>query len=490
MSAVSNPLTTILNPITVEGSGSSSSSGSGSSSTGSSGSTGSTSGSSGMFTGASGYSQDLQSVISRAVAIAELPITQLTNQESALQTQCTDLSDIGTDLTALQTAIQGVDSALSGSYQAEVSSPGVLSASVGAGAAAGTYSVEVDSAGAYASSLSASNWTGTSSDAGGTYSLVIGGTTYTIQSTDGSATSVAAAINSQYGDQVQATVVNVGSTNSPDQRISLQSTTLGAETLDIQDSSGDSLQTQGPAGSLASYIVDGSGDTVTSDSPSITIATGLTVNLLSSDVGNPVTITVSGTDDALSSALTTFTSAYNKVATDLDNQRGQSAGPLQGQPILSGISHVVDNLATYFDSSATGVNGLKELGLDLGENGQLTFTSSTLDSAYSSNPAGVESFLGSATGGGWLESAANALTNLVDPTVGLVTNEETSLGNQITSISNQITTKQDQVTTLQTNLTQRMAAADALIATLEQQSSFLTQMMQAEQIDSQAIMNE
>jgi flagellar hook-associated protein 2 len=483
MSTISSALSTILDPVTVAGSNSSSSSDSSSS-------TGSTSSSSGTFTGASGYSQDLQNVISRAVAIAELPITQLTNQEAALQSQASALSNIDTDLTALQTAVQGVGTAMSGSFEADVSNPDVVSASVGDGAVAGKYSIEVDSVGAYASSLSASNWTGTSSDAGGTYSLVIGGTSYSIQSTDGSATSVAAAINQEYGDQVQATVVNVGSSASPNQRISLQATTLGAQTLDIQDSSGDSLQAQGPDGGLASYIVDGSGDTVTSDSRSATIATGLTVNLLSSDVGNPVTVTVSGTDSDLSNALSSFASAYNKVVTDLQAQRGQSAGPLQGQPILSEITQVVDNLATYFTSSENGVNGLADLGLKLSENGQLTFDSQTLDSAYSSSPAGVASFLGSATGGGWLESATSALTDLEDPTVGLVKNEETSVESQTTSISSQITTKQDQVTTMQTNLTQQMAAADTLISTMEQQDAFLTQMLQAEQIDSEAIINE
>jgi len=485
MSTISSALSTILDPITVDGSNSSSSgSGSSSSSTSGTGSTSST------FTGASDYSQDLQDVISRAVAIAELPVTQLTNQESALQSQSSELSTINNDLTALETAIQGVGSAMSGSYQAEVSNPDLVSASIGAGAAAGTYSIEVDSAGAYASSLSASTWTGTSNDPGGTYNLVIGQTPYSIQSTDGSATSVAAAINSQYGDQVQATVVNVGSAASPDQRISLQATTLGAQTLDIQDSSGDSLQTQGPEASQASYIVDGSGNTVYSDSPSVTIATGLTVNLLSADPGNPATITVSGTDDGLSSALSSFTSAYNKVVTDLQSQRGQSAGPLQGKPILSEITEAVDNLATYFTSSDSGVNGLASLGLKLGENGQLTFDSQTLDSAYANSPSAVASFLGSATGGGWLESATTALTDLVDPNVGLVTNEETSLQSQTTSIANQITAKNAQITTLQTNLTQQMAAADTLISTIEQQDTFLTQMLQAEQIDTQSIINE
>ena len=87
MSTISSALSSILDPISVSGSSSSSSSsGSSSSSTGSGASS-----SSGMFTGASGYSQDLQNVISRAVAIAELPITVLTNQEATLQSQSSAL---------------------------------------------------------------------------------------------------------------------------------------------------------------------------------------------------------------------------------------------------------------------------------------------------------------------------------------------------------------------------------------------------------------
>jgi len=78
---------------------------------------------------------------------------------------------------------------------------------------------------------------------------------------------------------------------------------------------------------------------------------------------------------------------------------------------------------------------------------------------------------------------------LEDPIAGLVKNDETNLQSQITSIGGQITTKQNQVSTMQANLTKQMAAADALIATMEQQNSFLTQMLQAEQIDSQAIAN-
>jgi flagellar hook-associated protein 2 len=421
------------------------------------------------------------------VAIAQLPVTELTNEQTALSEQYSALSAISTDLTSLQTAVEGIDSAVSGSYGAAVSKSGVVTAAVGTGAVAGTYSIEVESAGAYASSLSASGWTGTGSDAGGTYNLVIGGTSHSIASTDGSASSVAAAINQQYGDQVQATVVNVGSDASPDQRVSLQSTTLGAQTLDIQDSNSNSLQSQGADGSLASYIVDASGNTVTSDSRSLTVATGLTLNILSADPGNPVTITVSGNDNALSTALSSFSTAYNKVVTDLQAQRGTSAGPLQGQPILSALTRAIGNLATYSSSSSTGLNGLAAMGLKLGENGQLTFTSATLDSAYSSSPSAVASFLGSVTGGGWLLSATSSLTNLLDPATGLVTDAETNIQTQSTSIASQITAKNAQIATMKKNLTAQMAAADAMIATIEQQASYITQMLAAEKVDQQSI---
>src|SRR5208283_5047866 len=154
MSTVSSALSTILDPVSVEGS--SGSSISGSTATGGTGT--SINGTSSAFTGASDYSSDLQDVISRAVAIAELPVTQLTNEQNTIHSQSSELSTINTDLTSLQTAIQGVNTAMSGSYQADVSNPDLISASVGAGATAGTYSIEVDSAGAYATSLSASSW--------------------------------------------------------------------------------------------------------------------------------------------------------------------------------------------------------------------------------------------------------------------------------------------------------------------------------------------
>jgi hypothetical protein len=93
-----------------------------------------------------------------------------------------------------------------------------------------------------ATSQTANTWD--SSGDPSTYTLVVDGNDYNIAPTDNSAASVAAAINAVSGNPVQATVVNLGTDDSPDERIQLQSTTAGVSTVDLEDSAGNSLQQQ------------------------------------------------------------------------------------------------------------------------------------------------------------------------------------------------------------------------------------------------------
>ena len=200
----------------------------------------------GIFTGTSAYSQDFQNLINRAVAIASLPIQLLTGQQTTLTNQANELSTIDTKFAALQTALQGISDAMSGSsYQTSVSDPKSVSASVSDGALEGDYSINVENVGSYATSLTTTSWNSTADPSGNpsTYSLMVGGQSYTFTPADNSAATVASAINSQYGNMVNATAVNVGSAGSPVYKLSLQSTSLGATTLDIQNSSATSLQT-------------------------------------------------------------------------------------------------------------------------------------------------------------------------------------------------------------------------------------------------------
>jgi flagellar hook-associated protein 2 len=438
-----------------------------------------------MFNGTSQYSQDFQNVITRAVAIATLPITLLTNQQTALTNQSNELTTVDTDFTALQTAVQGIQDALNGSsFNTDISDPTVASASVADGAQQGSYSIQVNDPGAYQTSLTTTTWA--SSGGPATYTLLAGGNTYPVSATDDSAATVASTINAQYGNLVNATVVNVGSSATPDYRISLQSATLGPMDLDIKNASGTGLQTAQTPGVVASYEVDGSGVTVSSDSSSVSIATGLTVNMLGAGTTN---VTVTRSTSALSSALSSFADAYNAAATEVAAQRGQSAGPLQGQSIVFDLSQALSTIGIYNTTSGQ-VTNLEQLGLDLGVNGQMTYTPLTMMSTDLTNSTDVTSFLGSSTGSGFLQVATNALNNLEDPTTGEVKTTEADLTSEITDIGNQISTKQAQVDQLQTNMQNQLSQADALIASMEQQYTYMTDMFQAEQTAALQYANE
>jgi flagellar hook-associated protein 2 len=167
--------------------------------------------------------------------------------------------------------------------------------------------------------------------------------------------------------------------------------------------------------------------------------------------------------------------------TELGNNRGQAAGALDGQSIVYELTDGLQGLANYSTGDGA-VNSLATLGVTFNDTtGQLSFDQSTFDSATSGQTDALTQFLGSATGGGFLEAAANTLTGLVDPTTGVLTNEISTVGASITSTNTQIAGEQAQVSQLQTSLTQQMAAADAMIYQLQQQATQMQGIFTAEQ---------
>ena len=645
-----------------------------------------TSTTSALFKGSSTYSSDFANVISRAVAIATLPITQLTNSKTTLTDQSTELTTLDTKFTALQSAVAAIGSALGGSsFQSSVSSPNVLNVSVADGAQEGYYSMKVSSIGAYESSMSAANWnvpevankpttftlvvgnqnysvtgadnsaksvadainasfgnlvqattvnvsptdtrislqsatlgqttldilniptstppslqtqattgyavsqSAASWDASGspaTYTLTIGGSQHFITPVSNSADDVVSAINTAYGGQVRASVVDLGTGSSHDYRISLQSTTDGpmggAMTLDLAKSFGPSLQTQqipalslssanwnetadaggsrstynlvigttkyaftpatnsaasvaaainllyggqvhasvvdletggnpdyrialqGPsgttydikkttatsyqteqtAGALASYEVNNSGVINASATRNITISTGVTATLVGTSGGTPdgttpVGITVTRSTSAINTALSGFTDAYNAAVTEVLKQQGQSGGALQGQSIVSQLSGILSSIATY--SSSGQFNVLENLGLKLETNGQITYNPLTLLAADLTSSAGITAFFGTAAGGGFLKQATDALSSVQDSVTGLLKTSETDMKAQIAKLGATIAAKQAKVDAMQLQMQNQMAAADALIASMQQQYSYLSGLFSAQQ---------
>ena len=119
-------------------------------------------------------------------------------------------------------------------------------------------------------------------------------------------------------------MVNVGGNSAPDYRLSLQSSQLGPVTMQLNDGTNNLLSPTGATGQLAQYTVNGK--QVQSDSDTVTLAPGVTVELTGSNPMASSTVTVAADPSGVGTALQSFVTAYNAAMSELNNNRGQTGG--------------------------------------------------------------------------------------------------------------------------------------------------------------------
>ncbi len=433
----------------------------------SSGSTGSTGGSS--------YSADLQNVISRAVGFASLPMQLLQNQQNDLTKQQTALQSLSSKFQSLQTAVDSLNNSTgTGSFSASVGSSTVATAFTSAGVTAGSYSLNVTSVGSHTNTMSIDGLTTVTDPSSGnvdsatSYTLTVDGSAYQINPSDRSLSGLARAINASSAN-VQATVVNIGGSSAPDYRLSVQGTKYANTSIQLSDGANSLLSTLS-GGSNVTYQVNGQTASVSSDSRSITLAPGLTINLLQT---GSTSITVAQNTSGISNSLSSFASAYNGIVDELAKSRGQSGGALSGESIISTLSQSLRDIAGS-GTQAGSINSIADLGLTFDQNGHLSFDPTKLTQTASGSLTNVLNFLGSESSGGFLQSASNIVSSITNSTTGVLTQTAQSVTQGISFLATKISADQDSITLLQQNLTAQMAKADATISSLEQQSSYYT----------------
>jgi len=422
----------------------------------------------------SSYSSDLQQVLSRAISIASLPLTQLNSTLTTLQNRSTELQTLNGKFSAVQSAIQSLSTAVS-STSAQVSSSSVLTAQSDSTAVQGTYTIHVANAGSPSSALSLGSLPAVTDPStqsittASSLTLTVGTSSVTITPSGNTLSALADAINSS-GANVSATVVNLGSPSAPSYQLSLQSTKLGSIDLQLNDGTNDLIGTLS-AGTQATYQINGQPTTpISSDSSTVTIAPGVTVDLLSPG-DSTVTVSESSTDQA--NALSSFVTAYNAAVDELNVNRGQGGGALTGDALIYTLSQSLRDISGFTGGSGS-VQNISDLGLTFDSNGHLNFDQTVFTSAASAHPGDLGAFLGSASTGGFLKDATDTMNGLGDSTNGIL---ETTIASTQTAIDNQnqkISDEQTRITALTTSLTSQINTADALIASLEQQKSYFT----------------
>lgn len=426
------------------------------------------------FSGQSKYAQDFQQVLTRAVQLQSLNLQNLQIQQQNMQAQQNALQSLDNAFTALQSAVDGLADATGlAALSASVDDSSVADVSLSAGASTGVYTLEVTDLGSRTQTVSATGLQAVSDPASqnissaSSFTLTVDGVNTTVAPAQNTLQGLVDAINANSSSEVTASIVNVGGSGTPDYRVALQSKDLGPVSIQLNDGANDLLNTV-TIGALASYKLDGLSTPITSNTDTITLSPGVTVNLLGTNAGSPITISVKQDTTAMQKALQSFVTAYNATADQLSKSHGQSGNALQGDSVLFSAQSVLHAINGYTGASTS---PLSFLGLELDNNGHLTFNSTEFQDSASQGFGALSGYLGNATSG-FIQAADSALRNLEDPVAGLIKSEEQQLTQSLSNLNTKVGDQIDYINNFQQTLLTQLAQSDAAIYQLEQQNTF------------------
>ena len=448
------------------------------------------------FTGVSSFSNDFQTILTRAVSIAQLPITALQNQDSnVLQEEqlATGLESAVSDLATSVTNLGNIGSGQGMTGSSSDTTKVVVNSTTATSPA--SYAVTIISS--LATTASASTVSGYADastatvSASGTMQLRINGVAVspniTLDASHNNLDGLADAINGLHAGAT-ASVISTGTGATPYYlSISANSTGLNAISL-VEDPNGANggptpVALNSTPGANADFYVNGAH--VTSPTNVISgVIPGMAFTLTGTTTNTDPAVTLSATSDPtqISTALQDFVTKYNAVGSLLNAQIGPSAGLLSGNSLIWGIQAAMRGLVNYNGTGA--IKSLTDLGIELDNTGKMSFNQTTtdpsqhiaFDSLSSTQIAGAFSFLGSTTSG--FGELSSSLTQFSDPISGAIQAQQAQFQATDTRLNDRVTTMTAQVNAMQTALSAQLQSADSQIAQMQSQQQLLTSTLQ------------
>jgi len=452
------------------------------------------------FTGVSQFSSDFQTILNRAVSIAQVPITALQNQQADILQEkqlTTGLSSAVADLATSVTNLGNIGANQAVTFSSSDSSKVIVDDMTATTPT--TYTItDITSLAQAASESTRSGYADATSApvaSSGSVQLMVGGQAVgdpiTMDAAHNNLTALRDAINAIPNSGVTATILSTGTGATP-YYLSISATATGQNAIQLMDGSTNLLTSSNPGADADFYF---NGAHVTRSSNTIEgLVTGLTFTIAGETTGNQaVTISASSQPDTLANALQDFVTKYNAVTQLLNAQIGPNAGMLSGNPLIVGIQSALRGLLNYYDPTGT-IKSLADLGIEMDEKGNMSFNQSTtgpdqspFDSLSSSQIAAAFSFLGSATSG--FGQLASTLTQYSDPVTGAIKMQQDQYDTTDTNITTQINTLTDQANQMQQTLSAELQSADAQLAEMESQQQVLTSSIQGLNFSSYGYQN-
>lgn len=441
---------------------------------------------------------DVQSIVSQLMTVEQQPLTDSQNKVSTYKTDLSDMGQISSALSALQTSVSSLSSgAFLQTYKATTSDSTIASVATSTGGIAGSYQLDVsklaqsrqlvfdqNSAGQSISSATAAL-----SSVPSSLTFSVAGTSTTVNLNNGgsggeSLQNISDAINSANAG-VNASIVQyngnyslvIASANSG----SANAFSVTAGGSDSGNTSGNSLAglrqsstaaTESFAASDALMTVNGVN--VSSSSNSVTgVISGATVNL---EKTGQVSIGMSQDTSGIASSLQSFVDAYNKVHSTTGSA---FSSDMKGDDSLLSIQ---DQLSSVLQTQVAGVNAassyayLSQVGISLQKDGTLALDQTAFNKALTSNPTAVANLFGNSSSTGFADRFNTTINNLLGPT-GIVTTKQNDLNQSVTDETNHQTEIQTNLDALRSSYVQQYTTLNATLAQMQQSTSNLASLL-------------
>ncbi len=461
-----------------------------------------------------GSGLDLNTIVTKLVALERQPIGLMQNKANQLQTQVSSFGQINSLMSGMQTAANALNNPLlwSGST---VSSSDTSSVSVSSSnnVSAGNYAVTVQSLANSQTLASATAFSDNSVKPGsGRLTLQLGawdsgqanfspksGSTAVdiqIESTD-TLSNVVDKINSA-GAGVSASLV----TDATGVRLSLRSTATGEANgfrMTAADSDGNNSDNLGlsvmafdpPNGATAMQLMQGSSDAkatvngiaVTSTTNAMAgVIEGLTLNL---NKVSAIAVNIAANPDTASvqTAIKTFASAYNAMVSYLGNQTkydptSKLGGVLQGDSAATNLQGRLRTMVGATSGASSTFARMSDIGLEVQRDGTLTISQTKLDAATGKLGELKKAFSTSDISNSANSGFARRYSDLATQALGVdgtITTRTAGLQKLIAKNGEDQTALNARVDTFQARLVAQYTALDANVAKLNSLSSYVTQ---------------
>ena len=200
---------------------------------------------------------------------------------------------------------------------------------------------------------------------------------------------------------------------------------------------------------------------------------GVSLNLLQSEPGTEIDLTVTRDLDASVKAVKDFAKAYNDIVTFSAGQQ------LEGQPLKSNselrriLGSLTQALRTEVPSAGAFTRGTLA-GMTLLRSGSLEVSETKVRDALNADLSGVQSLFGTAGIGDAMSSAAGFATRAVD---GTITSAISNITRSSVSLNKRITDAQSRITARRETLIARFTSMELAMNRLQQQGNSLTASM-------------